>query len=61
MRSVDGPGWSRPATACSVSPAANSALDDVVVQVGGDPLALVEHCRPLLLVAGIGQLERDGA
>ena len=29
------------------------------MQVRGDPLAIVEHRRPLLLGAGLGQLERD--
>jgi hypothetical protein len=34
-------------------------LNDVVVQVRGNLLAIGEHRRPLLLGAGLGQLEGD--
>jgi hypothetical protein len=36
-------------------------LDDVVVQVGGDAVAFVEHGGALLLGTGLGELDGDGA
>ena len=35
-------------------------LDDVVVQVSGDPVAVLEHGHALLVRATVGELERHG-
>ena len=60
IRSAGVPGPSAAGSALQGQPGGEEPLDDVVVQVGGDPLALVEHGDPLLLGPRLGQLDREG-
>ena len=50
-----GPGQARDALQAQAG--REEPLDDVIVQIGGDPVTLVEHRGPALLGAGLGQLD----
>ena len=60
IRSVARPGAERGGERLQGQAGGEQALDDVVVQVRGDAVALVEHGGPLLLGAGLGELDGDG-
>ena len=59
IRSVAVPGPSVAAVLCRRQPGGEQPLDHVVVQVGRDAVALVEHDDPLLLGPRLGQLDRQ--
>jgi hypothetical protein len=40
-------------------PGREQALDDVVVQVAGDPVAVLEECHALLVEPGVGKFKRE--